>query len=137
MPAWAAREAVEGRQVAAKLAAPLGTTTGVLRGTSKTPTPDNTWIQGGGQKPKPGYKILNRMVFSWETAKRLPEKEVVGWQTAAAARVAAMAPADLGSSHGASAEQHLKLGDRIQMGCYGPRQRVGQGGYPQQTFDRR
>ena len=88
----------------------------------------------GSGKPPPGFKIIEGLEYGALAKEQLPEDELDGWQARAADRVAAMsaihpalggegASSTLGETHAAAAT--LPLADRVQIGCYAPKQRVG------------
>ena len=89
-------------------------------------------------KPPPGFKIIEGLEYSALAKEQLPEDELDGWQLRAADRVAAMtaihpalaageASSSSSSALGAAGEAAatLPLADRVQIGCYAPKQRVG------------
>jgi hypothetical protein len=55
---------------------------------------------GGGAessvKPRPGFKVIEGFVYSWDTQQQLPKEELENWQARAAERVAAMTAAHPG-----------------------------------------
>ena len=88
----------------------------------------------GSGKPPPGFKIIEGLEYGAFAKEQLPEDELDGWQARAADRVAAMsaihpalggegASSTLGETHATAAT--LPLADRVQIGCYAPKQRVG------------